>query len=177
MFSKLRAPFGIELDFVLASGGTYALLFYLWFNYVKDISTSASAALMRGLQYAACVMVSEIILRNFDWTGISFIRKLKDTVGVDLLSALLMIPVTNFVLGLKLYSLEFAPIVIGLAFSSDIVGHALVGVFNHPLIVGKEESIAISNQIADRKVAAMQPLPPRGGGSLPSVNPLEQQLY
>lgn len=140
MFSHLQF-LGIDFDRVFVSSISFAVIYFVYYEYFSSFGTDVITALIRGIEFAVIQALIDVIIRHVDLTSIDWIIQIKDNLGVDLLSSVLMGIWTSYsaVGEFFNFSIILPTTVMGLA--ADMLSSWLEPIFNHEAVVGQQEAI------------------------------------
>lgn len=140
MFSHIEF-LGIDFDRVFVSSVSFAVIYFVYYEYFSSFGTDIVTALFRGVEFAIIQALIDVLIRHVDLTSIDWIISIKNNLGVDLLSSVLMGIYTSYMSVGEFFnaSIIISTTLIGLA--SDMLSAWIEPIFNHEAIVGQQEAI------------------------------------
>lgn len=167
MFSHINF-LGIDFDRVFLSSLSFAAIYFVYYEYFTAFGTDVITALFRGVEFAIIQALVDVLVRHIDVTSIDWLISIKDNLGVDLLSAVLMGIYTSYMSVGEFFnvSIILSTSIIGVA--SDMLAAWIEPMVNHEAIVGQQEAIVTEvkrkkkhhSKKAARSVPAFEPMEP-----------------
>lgn len=149
MLSSVKL-FKVDWDRVLLAGVSFAVIYFAYYNLLGR-GVSIMVSLQRGIEFAVCQIISELIFKNVVISSLSWVSEIKNTIGVDLFAALLMALWTSYSIDGTPFSFGRIPVPFIMALGADMLATWIEPIVNHPMLVGEGESRAIQIKIADQK--------------------------